>query len=86
MTGSFWVARSRILGKSKSLCHRSGLRVRLCILSGPNLGGQTVQQALPQRAEAILTGNGLASVRDTAIAPCGRQIIAQRLLGLVERA
>jgi hypothetical protein len=36
---------------------------------GPRLSGQTVQQALPQRAEEILTGNGLAGVRETAIAP-----------------
>ena len=35
----------------------------------PWLWVQTVQQALPQRAEEILTGNGLASVRETAIAP-----------------
>jgi chorismate mutase-like protein len=35
----------------------------------PWLWGQTVQQALPQRAEEILTGNGLAGVRETAIAP-----------------
>src|SRR5262249_27676269 len=35
----------------------------------PWLWRQTVQQALPQRAEEILTGNGLASVRETAIAP-----------------
>jgi chorismate mutase len=30
------------------------------------------QQALPQRAEEILTGNGLAEVRETAIAPLRR--------------
>ena len=36
---------------------------------GPRLSGQTVQQALPQRAEEILTGNDLAGVRETAIAP-----------------
>jgi acetolactate decarboxylase len=35
----------------------------------PWLWGQTVQQALPQRAEEILTGNDLAGVRETAIAP-----------------
>jgi chorismate mutase len=35
----------------------------------PWLSGQTLQQALPQRAEEILTGNDLASVRETAIAP-----------------
>jgi hypothetical protein len=35
----------------------------------PWLSGRTVQQALPQRAEEILTGNGLAGVRETAIAP-----------------
>jgi len=35
----------------------------------PWLFGQTVQQALPQRAEEILAGNGLAGVRDPAIAP-----------------
>ena len=35
----------------------------------PWLSGPTVQQALPRRAEAILTGNGLAGVRQAAIAP-----------------
>jgi chorismate mutase len=35
----------------------------------PGLSGRTVQQALPQRAEEILTGNGVAGVRETAIAP-----------------
>ena len=35
----------------------------------PWLSGQTVKQALPQRADEILTGNGLADVRETAIAP-----------------
>jgi hypothetical protein len=35
----------------------------------PWLSGQTVQQALPQRAEEILTCNDLADVRETAIAP-----------------
>jgi chorismate mutase-like protein len=35
----------------------------------PWLSGQTVQQALPRRAEEILTGNGVADVRETAIAP-----------------
>jgi chorismate mutase-like protein len=34
--------------------------------------GLTVQQALPQRAEEILTGNGMAGVRETAIAPLRR--------------
>jgi chorismate mutase len=38
----------------------------------PWLSGLTVQQALPQRAEQILTGNGLAGVRETAIAPLRR--------------
>jgi chorismate mutase-like protein len=38
----------------------------------PWLSGQTVQQALPRRAEEILTGNGLAEVRETAIAPLRR--------------
>jgi chorismate mutase len=38
---------------------------------GPRLSGQTVQQVLPQRAEEILTGDGLDGVRETAIAPCG---------------
>ena len=36
---------------------------------GPRLSGQTVQQALPQRSEEILTGDGLDAVRETAIAP-----------------
>jgi chorismate mutase-like protein len=35
----------------------------------PWLSGQTVQQALPQRAEEIVTGNDLAGMRETAIAP-----------------
>jgi acetolactate decarboxylase len=35
----------------------------------PWLRGQTGQQALPQRAEEILTGDDLAGVRETAIAP-----------------
>jgi hypothetical protein len=35
----------------------------------PWLSGLTVQQALPQRAEEILTGNRVADVRETAIAP-----------------
>jgi chorismate mutase-like protein len=35
----------------------------------PWLSGPAVQQALPQRAEEILTGHGLAGVRETAIAP-----------------
>jgi chorismate mutase-like protein len=38
----------------------------------PRLSGPTVQQALPQRAEEILTGNDLAGVRETAIAPLRR--------------
>jgi acetolactate decarboxylase len=38
----------------------------------PRLWGQTGQQALPQRAEEILTGDDLASVRETAIAPLRR--------------
>jgi chorismate mutase-like protein len=38
----------------------------------PSLSAVTVQQALPQRAEEILSGNGLASVRDTTIAPLRR--------------
>ena len=40
----------------------------------PWLSGDTVQQALPQRAEEILTGNGLAGVRETAIAPLRRRL------------
>jgi chorismate mutase len=35
----------------------------------PWLSGRTVRQALPQRAEEILTGNGVADVREMAIAP-----------------
>jgi hypothetical protein len=38
----------------------------------PRLWGLPVQQALPQRAEEILTGDGLARVRETAIAPVRR--------------
>ena len=36
------------------------------------LSGDTVQEALPQRAEQILTGNGLAGLREMAIAPLRR--------------
>jgi chorismate mutase len=35
----------------------------------PWLWGQTGQQALPQRAEEILTGDDLAGARETAVAP-----------------
>ena len=35
----------------------------------PWLWGQAMQEVLPQRAEEIVTGNGLAGVRQTAIAP-----------------
>jgi chorismate mutase-like protein len=38
----------------------------------PRLSELTVQQVLPQRAEEILTGNGVADVRQTAIAPLRR--------------
>jgi hypothetical protein len=38
----------------------------------PWLSGQTVQQALPQRAEEILSGSGMAGVRETAVAPIRR--------------
>jgi chorismate mutase len=38
----------------------------------PWLSGQSVQQALSQRAEEILSGTGLAGVRETAIAPLRR--------------
>jgi chorismate mutase len=38
----------------------------------PWLSRPTTQQALPRRAEEILTGNGLAGVRQTAIAPLRR--------------
>jgi chorismate mutase len=38
----------------------------------PRLSGPTVRQALLQRAEEILTGDGLAGVRETAIAPLRR--------------
>jgi chorismate mutase-like protein len=38
----------------------------------PWLSGLTVQQALPKRTKEILTGNGLAGVRETAIAPLQR--------------
>jgi chorismate mutase-like protein len=38
----------------------------------PWLSEQTVQQALPQRAEEILSGNGLAAVREMAITPIRR--------------
>jgi len=36
------------------------------------LGDPGMQHALPQHAETILTGDGLAAARDTAIAPLGR--------------
>ena len=52
----------------------------------PRLSGPAVQQALPQRAEEILTGDGLAEVRETAITPCvancgsqARRFLAPRL-------
>ena len=51
----------------------------------PWLWGRSVQQALPQRAEEILTGNGLASVRETAITPMRplrRRADSLRLRGL----
>jgi len=51
----------------------------------PWLWGQTVQPALPQWAEEILTGNGLASVRETAITPMRplrRRADSLRLRGL----
>jgi chorismate mutase len=38
----------------------------------PWLSGQTVQHALPRRAEEILTDNGVADVREMAIAPLRR--------------
>jgi chorismate mutase len=38
----------------------------------PRLSGPSAQQALPQRAEEILTGDGLSGVRETAIAPLRR--------------
>jgi chorismate mutase len=38
----------------------------------PALAEPAVQQALPRRAEAILTGDGLDEVRETAIAPLRR--------------
>jgi chorismate mutase len=38
----------------------------------PRLAERAVQQALPRRAEEILTGDGLAEVRETAIAPLWR--------------
>jgi chorismate mutase len=38
----------------------------------PRLAERTVQQSLPQRAEEILTGDGVADVRETAIAPLRR--------------
>ena len=38
----------------------------------PWLSGRSVQQALSPRAEEALSGNGLAEVRETAIAPLRR--------------
>jgi chorismate mutase len=38
----------------------------------PQLGEPNVQQALPQRAQTILTGDELAAVRETAIGPLRR--------------
>jgi chorismate mutase len=38
----------------------------------PRLSEPTVQRALPQRAEEILTGIGVSDVRETAIAPLRR--------------
>jgi chorismate mutase-like protein len=42
----------------------------------PWLWGRSVQQALPQRAEEILTGNDLAGVRATALAPLRATVAA----------
>jgi chorismate mutase len=36
---------------------------------GPRLSGPTLQRALPRRAEETLTGDDLAAVRETAVAP-----------------
>jgi hypothetical protein len=38
----------------------------------PSLPRRAVQRALPRRAEQIVTGDGLAAVRETAIAPLRR--------------
>jgi chorismate mutase len=54
------------------LDHLNGELIDALAEVGPRLSGPTVQQALPQRAEEILTGNGLADVRETAIAPLRR--------------
>jgi cyclohexadienyl dehydratase len=50
----------------------NGELVDALVAVGPRLFERTVQQALPRRAEEILTGNGVADVRATAIAPLRR--------------
>ena len=52
--------------------HLNGELINTLVEVRPWLSALTVQQALPQRAEEILTGNGLAGVRETAIAPLRR--------------
>jgi acetolactate decarboxylase len=49
--------------------HLNGELVDALAVLCPRLSEPTVQQALPQRAAAILTGEDLAGVRETAIAP-----------------
>jgi chorismate mutase-like protein len=61
-TTSLAVLRQRIDGLNRELIDALA---ELC----PRLSGLTVQQALPQRAEEIVAVNGLARVRETAIAP-----------------
>jgi chorismate mutase len=64
-TTSLAVLRQRIDGLNHELIDAlAGVR--------PRLAGPAVRQALPRRAEEILTGDGLADVRETAIAPLRR--------------
>jgi chorismate mutase-like protein len=64
-TTSLAMLRQRIDEVNRELIHALA---EVC----PRLAERTVQQALPRRAEEILTGDGLAEVRETAIAPLRR--------------
>jgi chorismate mutase len=74
-----WKARGQnpVAGKSLSVLRRRIDQLNTELIEalaevGPWLSEPGVQQALPRRAEAILSGDGLAAVRETAIAPLRR--------------
>jgi chorismate mutase len=50
----------------------NGEMIEVLVEVSPGLSSPFVQQALPRQAEEVLTGDGLAAVRDTAIAPLRR--------------